>query len=1115
MVFDWLVILASVVTAAVSGRYYLPGLGAQLAIMAAAIALSISLARVLTQAWRMPDYVSKVWLILCTVLVAATLCWVRWPFIKLGIDLRGGVNLVYELEKGREAATAKPTRRGQPVPSDTEAAVDMDQLISAISKRVNPGGQKEIAIRTYGQGQIEIIIPEADDTEVARIKDKISRAGTLEFRITANHRDNPDLIEKARALPPTEDVVYAAPTAGQAAPQRKAWWVPVFEKREKEFLSSDYVTRTVHRRAKDVLEVLVVDDPFNVTGADLWKAQQGYELARTGGPDVEFSFRTSGADRFGRLTSSHLPDKTQEFYYHLGIVLDGKIFSAPRIMSAIHERGEITGNFSMQEAKDLADVLNAGSLPAALNPVPIREYITGPTLGTETIHQGMVAIIVATVLVFAFMLVYYRFSGIVACLTVVMNLTMTVALMIFLKAAFTLPGLVGLALTVGVAVDANVLIYERMREELEKQSSLRMAIRNGFGRAWSAIFDSNLTDLITALVLYVVGEEQVRGFAVTFFLGVLLNLFTAVFCSRIIFEVAERRKWISRLRMMSILHRPKIDFYGLRHICYAVSITITVVGLAATVARGVGLLNIDFTGGVSVDAVFNQPQDAAAIQRALENDLQELTVSSAQEKGMSAGTRFVINTASPRGMEAEQYLAHVKDVLKQKFGPKLASNNLQWKLVPEGTGAPPAAGKPAAAPGDSKGAAPANSQGRNDLPAETLLASADPAAVALTAVVAGLPTVPPNLALAADPPKAGPGAAPATSPAAKAAATAKPPAEPKLVPPAKKVVAPPKAAAPPAAPPAAAATQKTPAPAAPAKPQGATAAADWTKARFDFAQKVDHTAVEDAIRAALASGKYGRKETAFRVNNPQYELGSSERFSDWDVEADLPRPQAEGLFAAVEADVRNTPFFPASNTIGGRVAESTRVHAVYAIVISNVLIMIYLWIRFQRLMYGAAAVIALVHDVLVVLGFVAASQWLSRIPGFQGVLLIDSFKIGMTEVAAFLTLVGYSVHDTVVVFDRIREVKGKLPILTPEIMNASINQVFARSLLTSLTVLLVVVAVYVLGGATMHGFAYAMVVAVITGTYSSIYVAAPLLFLAQSGSKAKQFNSRRPTPVGD
>ena len=158
------------------------------------------------------------------------------------------------------------------------------------------------------------------------------------------------------------------------------------------------------------------------------------------------------------------------------------------------------------------------------------------------------------------MIVYYRFSGVVACLALVLNVLLIVAIMISIKAAFTLPGLAGLVLGIGMAVDANVLIYERMREEMARGAALRMAIRNGFDRATTTIVDSNLTTLISATVLYVIGTDQIKGFAVTLWLGVVLNMFTAIFCSRVVFDIAEKRRWITELKMMQILPRPQHRF---------------------------------------------------------------------------------------------------------------------------------------------------------------------------------------------------------------------------------------------------------------------------------------------------------------------------------------------------------------------------------------------------------------------------------------------------------------------------------------------------------------------------------------------------------------------------
>jgi len=296
---------------------------------------------------------------------------------------------------------------------------------------------------------------------------------------------------------------------------------------------------------------------------------------------VLFGFNNAGAGLFGQLTGDHLPDTVQNKKYHLGIILDGLLQSAPVINDRITDNGEISGHFTQKAVESLVDVLNAGSLPTALSTEPISEAFIGPTLGSDTIRMGTDSMVLSMVLVCGFMLVYYRFSGIIACLALAANMVLLLACMISVHAAFSLPGLAGFALTIGMAVDSNVLIYERIREELDRGSALRMAIRNGFDRAFSAIFDSHLTTLISAAVLYAIGQEQVKGFAITLFLGVAINLYTAVFCVHVVFDVAERQKWIKRLKMMRMLTKANFDFWGLRYKCYALSIGITVIGLIA------------------------------------------------------------------------------------------------------------------------------------------------------------------------------------------------------------------------------------------------------------------------------------------------------------------------------------------------------------------------------------------------------------------------------------------------------------------------------------------------------------------------------------------------------
>ena len=209
------------------------------------------------------------------------------------------------------------------------------------------------------------------------------------------------------------------------------------------------------------------------------------------------------------------------------------------------------------------------------------------------------------------MIVYYRFAGFVACMALAFNLLLVLALMVLIKAAFTLPGLAGLVLTIGMSVDANVLIYERIREELRSGAALRMAIRNGFGRAMSAIIDSNVTTIIAGIALFYIGTDQVKGFAVTLILGILTSMFTAIFFARLMFDVAERRGWIKKLKMMKICRQPNFDFLGVRWLAGGASLVVIAIGMVAVYFRGAQMLDIDFTGGSSVTFALNDDgQDA-------------------------------------------------------------------------------------------------------------------------------------------------------------------------------------------------------------------------------------------------------------------------------------------------------------------------------------------------------------------------------------------------------------------------------------------------------------------------------------------------------------------------
>ncbi len=280
-----------------------------------------------------------------------------------------------------------------------------------------------------------------------------------------------------------------------------------------------------------------------------------------------------------------------------------------------------------------------------------------------------------------------------------------------------------------------------------------------------------------------------------------------------------------------------------------------------------------------------------------------------------------------------------------------------------------------------------------------------------------------------------------------------------------------------------------------------------TRAELTFPEEIAHAPLSELVQQQLTAMQL--RDVGFQLKNPSYRFGSEARYKEWTLETTLGEPQMKELLDSIQAKLAETPVFPSSSEIGGKVAGDTQMMATYAMLASMVMIVVYVWIRFQNVIFGLAAVVALLHDVLISIAFLAVSAYLS--PYFE-VLLVDPFKISLPVVAALLTIVGFSINDTIVVFDRIREVRGKSPDLTPAMINLSVNQTLSRTLLTSGTVFIASIILYIVGGAGIHAFAYTMLVGVIAGTYSSVYIAAPvLLWLRRSAALAAESRSKLPT----
>ncbi len=378
----------------------------------------------------------------------------------------------------------------------------IDQALEIIRNRIDQFGVSEPEITLQGTDQILVQLPGVRDPQ--RAINLIGQTALLEFKLV-DEEGNIDEAMKGN-VPPGDIILYQRSVDPQTGAVRK---IP-FLLKEKTMMTGEFI--------KDARVAL--DSQFHE-------------------PYVAMEFTDVGAKLFEQITAANVKKR-------LAIILDNNVYSAPVIQERIAGgRAQITGRFDTKEASDLAIVLRSGALPA---PVKILEQRTvGPSLGQDSIHKGIVSTLISAVLVVLFMIVYYRASGVIADIALVLNIIITLAVLALFRATLTLPGIAGLVLSVGMAVDANILIHERIKEELRFGKTVRAAIDQGYHRAFSAIIDSNLTTLISGIILYQFGTGPVKGFAVTLSIGILANIFTAVYITRVVFDFVTLRPGVKTL----------------------------------------------------------------------------------------------------------------------------------------------------------------------------------------------------------------------------------------------------------------------------------------------------------------------------------------------------------------------------------------------------------------------------------------------------------------------------------------------------------------------------------------------------------------------------------------
>ena len=532
--------------------------------------------------------------------------------LNLGLDLQGGIHLVLEVKtEGME---------------QQEAQDAVAQAQEVIRNRVDQFGVAEPTIQRQGDNRIIIELPGVQD--VQRAKDLVGQTALLEFQLLEPSEDRTRLIQRIdQVLAPQEEeeeeeedlLLSSTPESAPLSSllslagedltvsgrdlQRVKNLLNAPEAQELipadvEFLFS---SKPAGAEGNEFYFLYLVRKKPEMTGHMIQDAfvSIGQVVEYMGQPIVNFSTTDEGVRLFSRITGSHIGER-------MAIVLDESVYSAPVIQNKISEgRGIITGSGTQEEAKDLSIVLRAGALPAEVE--IIEDRTVGPSLGRDSIEQGKTAAIYSMILVVIFMVLYYRAAGLIADCALLLNMLFIMAVLAGFHATLTLPGIAGIILTIGMAVDANVLIFERIREELRSGKTVRAAIDSGYGHALSAIIDANVTTFLVGIVLYQFGTGPIRGFALTLCIGIISSLFTAFFVTRTIFDLITRKSEQSTLSIgpVGLFSNLNIRFLSLRNIGFGTSAAVLLIGIVSILGINGIRQGIDFAGGTLLELHFD------------------------------------------------------------------------------------------------------------------------------------------------------------------------------------------------------------------------------------------------------------------------------------------------------------------------------------------------------------------------------------------------------------------------------------------------------------------------------------------------------------------------------
>ncbi len=721
--------------------------------------------------------------------------------IQKGLDLKGGTSFLIKLIEPEPTVVVKDGVTTQEVRKITPSMVD--QAVEVIRRRVDKMGNSEPVITPQGTDRILVQIPGLKLQALNETREQLRQVAKLEFKM----------------VHPQSDAI-----ASGSLPPDPAYRV---------------VTYKDERNGKPFEEQLVIKKKADIPGSMVTGAHAFFDKEGWG---VSMQFNSEGKELFGKLTAENVGKR-------FAIVLDGVVQSAPVIRDAIAGgNAQITGNFSEQAARNLSSALEN----PLQNEVRIEEErSTSASLGSDAVHSGVYAGSVGILLTILCVLMYYRFAGLIANIALAINMVLLFGAMAMFGTVLTLPGIAGIILTMGMAIDANVLIYERLREELAEGKSNKAAVNSAFDRAFTAIFDANVTTLITAVILFWKATGPIKGFAVTLTMGIVASMFTALVVTRNLFEWSLRLGLLKRIRMTNLIRATHFDFLGKRRIAVTISLLIIFGSIGVFAARGSKNFGIDFLGGnrLVLEAQNRKPSDEE-VRQAIERMTPKIG-------------EFVVQTET----SANKVFTTVRS--------------------PRGTA--------------------------------------------------------------------------------------------------------------------------------------------------------------DAISKHLAESL----------------------------------PDA-GLRVEQSEDV--------GPLVGGELARNSLI----ALGLGMIGILIYVTVRFE-FSFALGALVALLHDVIITVGAFA----------------LFHRELSLIIVGAVLTIAGYSVNDTIVVFDRIRErIKSGRKGSTMEIMNISVNETLSRTILTGGVTLLTTAGLYIFGGPVLNDFAFAILVGVLVGTYSSIFVAAPVV-LWWNGARGKGFHAEQ------